>query len=154
MLLDDGKRFSVHSKVEQLFSFALLFLTHILKTDIHFLWKQQGEIAILVEMDRLRTCQHFIFQTLLDCAHWGRIPTVSRSSFMCGLSHDSCRCEHHCITSRWVVLVGLSAYLQVILAACPLWGGKASAMMTVSWGGIIPESRATEMAVSMLSPGM
>ncbi|TNN84079.1 hypothetical protein EYF80_005685 [Liparis tanakae] len=35
---------------------------------------------------------------------------------------------------------------KVIFAACPSWGEKASAMMTVSWGGIIPQSRATEMA--------
>lgn len=48
MLLDDGKRFSVHSEVVQLLCFALLFLTHILKTDIHFLWKQQDKIVILV----------------------------------------------------------------------------------------------------------
>lgn len=110
MLLDDGKRFSVHSKVEQLFSFALLFLTHILKTDIHFLWKQQGEIAILVEMDRLRTCQHFIFQTLLDCAHWGRIPTVSRSSYVWFVSWfvSVWTPLHHLQVSRFGWLVSVS----------------------------------------------
>ena len=56
------------------------------------------------------------------------------------------------LTSRREVLLGLSAYLQVILADCPSWGGRASAIITVSCGGIIPQSRATEMAVSMLSP--
>lgn len=65
-----------------------------------------------------------------------------------------CYCYLCCITSRRGILVGLSAYLQVILADCPLWGGTASAMMIVSSGGIIPQSLATEMAVSMLSPVM
>lgn len=57
-----------------------------------------------------------------------------------------------CLTSNRGVNAGLSAYLQLILAVWPLCGGKASAMITVSCGGIIPQSRATEMAVSMLSP--
>lgn len=57
-----------------------------------------------------------------------------------------------CLTSSRGVNAGLSAYLQLILAVWPLWGGRASAMITVSCGGIIPQSRATEMAVSMLSP--
>lgn len=78
---------------------------------------------------------------------------VGALSLGLGLCLSKYLCKLHCITSRWGVLVGLSAYLQVILAACPLWGGKASAMMTVSCGGIIPQSRATETAVSILSPG-
>lgn len=42
VLLDDGERFSIHSKVVHLLCFVLVYGTHILQTDVHFLLKQAG----------------------------------------------------------------------------------------------------------------
>lgn len=106
-----------------------------------------------IQFQRLSTLPGITFCGMYCCTQWVKlffIPLVSSGVCMCcvGVSiHLPYR-----LTSRRDVLLGLSAYLQVILAACPSWGARASAIITVSCGGIIPQSRATEMAVSMLSP--
>lgn len=40
MLFDDTKWFPIHGKVVELLRFVLVYMAHILKTDVHFLLKK------------------------------------------------------------------------------------------------------------------